>query len=85
MKKVTAGEFKKQTGEYQEMAQREPLTITKHGRPSLVLLSFDEYQKLTGQPTRIMHVSELSDTDADTLRNIKMPSKYDHLNDLMED
>lgn len=84
MKRVTAGEFKKYTGKYQDMALSAPITITKHDRPSLVLLSFNEYQKLTGNTQRALHVSQLSDDDIDAIAASRVPEKYDHLNDELE-
>jgi len=85
MKKVSAKDFKNQIGKYQDMALAEPITITKHDRPSLVLLSFDEYQKLTGNTRRSLHVSQLSDKDLEAIAKARVPAEYDHLNDEVED
>lgn len=43
---VTANEAKARLGAMLEMAQREPVTITRHGRPSAVLLSAVDYEKI---------------------------------------
>ena len=43
---ITAAEFQKQFGRYREIAIREPVSVTHHGRESLVLLSADEYRRL---------------------------------------
>lgn len=53
MKKVSAAEFKRKTGAYQDMALSEPVMITKHDRPTLVLLSYAEYQKLAGAAKKV--------------------------------
>ncbi len=45
MTKVTASELQKNFGKYQAHAQREPVTVTSHGRDSVVLLSVDEYDR----------------------------------------
>jgi prevent-host-death family protein len=47
MVRVTAGELQKQFGTYSEAAQREPVTITKHGRDSLVLVSSETFEKMS--------------------------------------
>jgi len=47
MKTVKSTDFQNSPGLYQDMARVEPIVITKHNRPSLVLLSFLDYQKLT--------------------------------------
>jgi prevent-host-death family protein len=43
---ITAAELQKQFGRYREAAIREPVSVTHHGRESLVMLSADEYKRL---------------------------------------
>ncbi len=50
--RVSAADVQKQFGIYSETAQREPVTITKHGRDSLVLLSAKAYERLKSMDTR---------------------------------
>ena len=45
MAEVTASEFQKNFGQYKEIAQREPVSITSNGRQSVVLLSREDYQE----------------------------------------
>jgi len=45
MKSFTALEAKNRLGQVIDAAQREPVTITRQGRPSVVVLSADEYQR----------------------------------------
>ncbi len=52
MVRVSAAELQKQFGTYSEKAQREPVTITKHGRDSLVLVSAEAYERLKSFDTR---------------------------------
>ncbi|PIR38093.1 MAG: hypothetical protein COV35_07590 [Alphaproteobacteria bacterium CG11_big_fil_rev_8_21_14_0_20_39_49] len=42
---VTASEFQKNFGQYKELAQREPVSVTSNGRESVVLLSATEYKE----------------------------------------
>ena len=51
MARVTSAQFQKRFGTYSEMAQREPVTITNHGRDSLVLVSTTEYAWLKAMAT----------------------------------
>ena len=44
MTTVTALEAKNRFGKLLEMAQRGPVTITKNGRPSAVIISADEFE-----------------------------------------
>ena len=50
MTRVTATEFKNNIGAFSDAAMQEPVIITSHQRDRLVLLSADEYQRLTGTP-----------------------------------
>ena len=49
---VTSAEMQKQFGRYREIAQREPVSITNHGRESLVMISADEFKRLKALDTR---------------------------------
>ncbi|MGI9415324.1 MAG: type II toxin-antitoxin system Phd/YefM family antitoxin [Hyphomicrobiales bacterium] len=46
MVKVTSAQLIKHFGRYHDAALREPVTVTKHGRDSVVILSADEYYRL---------------------------------------
>jgi len=45
MKTVTALEAKTRLGEVLETAQRQPVSITRNGRPSVVMISAESYQR----------------------------------------
>lgn len=45
MKTFTALDAKNRFGQVIDAAQREPVTVTRQGRPSVVILSADEYQR----------------------------------------
>lgn len=85
MRKVSSGEFQRETGKWQDLALREPIAITKHQRPAYVLLSFEEYKRMTGKSRRSLHVSELSDEDLAELAKSKVSEKHNHLNDELDD
>jgi prevent-host-death family protein len=53
MTRVTATEFKNNIGAFSDAAMSEPVIITSHQRDRLVLLSADEYRRLTGVPEGI--------------------------------
>ncbi len=82
MPKVSLAEFRRESARYQEMAQREPIALTKRDRPSLVLLSFEEYMKLTGNTRRALHPSQLSDETIAALAQSRVPDEFKHLDDL---
>ena len=47
MKETAATEAKNRFGQLIEMAMSEPVAIEKKGRPVAVVMSFDEYKRLT--------------------------------------
>ncbi len=49
MKMVTSVEAQNRFGELLDNAQREPISITRHGRPIAYILSSDTYQTLTNE------------------------------------
>lgn len=53
MPRVTATDFKNNIGTFSDAAMSEPVIITSHHRDRLVLLSADEYRRLTGVPEGI--------------------------------
>lgn len=72
---VTSAEFQRNFGRYRETAIREAVTITNHGRDSLVLLSADEYRRLKKRDREVLHVSELSDQDIESIRTAEIPAE----------
>ena len=48
MIEVSATEFQRNIGKYQDTASNEPVTITRQGRSQWVLLSANEYERLKG-------------------------------------
>ena len=67
MMRVTSTELQEKFGKYRETAMREPVSITAHGRDSLVLLSAEEYKRLKRRDRQALLVSELP---SDELRDM---------------
>lgn len=61
MTRVTATEFKNNIGAFSDAAMSEPVIITSHQRDRLVLLSADEYRRLTGV------TEDISDSDKERI------------------
>jgi prevent-host-death family protein len=78
---VTSAEFQKAFGRYRETAQQEPVTITHHGRESLVLVSAREYRRLKQLDREALYVWELPEEDVQELAAAEAPkeaARYDH-------
>jgi prevent-host-death family protein len=72
---VTSADFQKNFGRYRETAIREPVTITNHGRDSLVLLSADEYRRLKSRDREVLLASELSEADLEAMLSAEIPEE----------
>jgi prevent-host-death family protein len=68
MQTVNASEFQKRMGEFSDIARREPVAITRHGRASLVLLSAEDYDRLKRFEERATRVVRLVDLPEETLQ-----------------
>lgn len=81
MIEVPATEFAKNFGRYRELAQREPVAITSHGRKSGYFVSeqeFDEFQSLKARARRALHISELSDETIAAIGAARVDPEYEH-------
>jgi prevent-host-death family protein len=73
---VSAAEFHRNVGVYQDIALTKPVTITKNGRERTVLLSAQEYARLKRRDRRVIGAGELSEHQVDAIRNARVPDQY---------
>lgn len=72
---ITAAELQKQFGRYREIAIREPVSVTHHGRESLVVMSADEYKRLKAMDDRQAYFAhELPDDLKQALESATPPA-----------
>ncbi len=82
--RVTASEFQKEYGRYSTLAKRQAVTITNHGRPELVVLDAEEYERLRRLDTRVaMPVERLSEAELDELERSEIPEETKKLDILV--
>lgn len=60
---VTAAEVSKNFGAYQDAAVRDPVIITKNGRPRTVLMAYDDFMRLSRRDRRVQLTTELTDEE----------------------
>ena len=70
---VPAAEVKKNFELYQDRAQHAPVTVTHHGRPSVVILAADEYERLCRLDRHALSVTELDEADIDAIAAARIP------------
>lgn len=78
---VTSAELQKSFGRYREAALKEPITITNHGRESLVLMAAEEYRLLKRRQRRVMGLEDFSDSDLMAIEASESPAEavsFDH-------
>jgi prevent-host-death family protein len=73
---VTARDVQKMFGRYHDQALAAPVTVTKYGRPSVVILSAIEYERLRKLDRQALAVSELSDSDIESIRAARIPKRH---------
>lgn len=82
MVKVTAAELQRQFGRYRDLALKEPVLVTHHGRDSLALISAEEYKRLKSNDDRqALYPWELSDEIVEALESVEVPeesARFDH-------
>ena len=71
--RVTSAEFQKGFGRYRDAALRQPVTITNHGRESLVLMAAEEYRRLKRRERRVMGLEDFSDADLEAIEASQPP------------
>ena len=83
--KVTAAEFHRNIGAYQDIALTKAVTITKNGRDRTVLISAEEYTRLKRRDRRVIAAGELSERHVVALRAAKVPDQYADLDRELQD
>lgn len=77
---VTAAAVSKNFGAYQDAAVREPVIITKNGRPRTVLMAYEDYLRLAKRDRRVDLTAAISDDELATIEASMMETGLDHLN-----
>ncbi len=62
-KTISSREFNQDTGSAKKAAKKGPVFITDRGRPVHVLLSIEEYRKLTGSSANIVELLAMSGSE----------------------
>lgn len=77
---LSSREFQQNANQAQKAARSGPVFITNRGKPTQVLLSIEEYQRITGQRRSIvaaLSMPGLSDIDLEFPRSRELPRPAD--------
>jgi len=84
MLSVSAAEFQRHFGRYQDEALKQPLSITRNGRERLVVLAVEEYERLKRRDRGVFRTEELSDAELQAITEGGMDPRHYHLNAELE-
>jgi len=88
MREVTASEFARNFGLYREIAQRETVAVTSHGRTTGYFVSaveYDDLQRLKALMPRTRAVEDLAATEIEEITLASMSERHDHLDALLDE
>jgi prevent-host-death family protein len=81
MVRVSASEFSKNVGHFQDVALTQPVTVTRNGRDRTVTISAEEYLRLKRRDREVMSLDDFTQEDLSAIR-AATPSRasaaYDH-------
>ncbi len=78
MIKVSAAEFQRNIGRYQDLALTQAVTFTRNGRERTVLLSVDEYQRLKRRDRQVLSLADFTDADIAALETTRAPDAAEY-------
>jgi prevent-host-death family protein len=83
--RVSSVEFLKKYEALSDTALNEPVTITRNGRDRLVLVSAEEFQRMSRYAPRARRIEELTDDELAMISQARVAPEHDHLNALLDD
>lgn len=73
MIKVSAAEFQRNIGRYQDLALTQAVAVTRNGRERTVLISVDEYQRLKRRDRQVLTLGDFTAEDIAALEGARAP------------
>jgi PHD/YefM family antitoxin component YafN of YafNO toxin-antitoxin module len=81
---VSAAEFQRNFGRYQDEALKQPLSITRNGRDRLVVLAVEEYQRLKRRDRVVQRVTDMTPAEVEAITSTEMDDRHAHLDALLK-
>ena len=76
---VSAALVSKNFGAYQDAAVREPVIITKNGRPRTVLMAYEDFVRLSKRDRLVQRTTELSEAEIAAVEASEMEPGHENL------
>jgi len=71
---ISSADAQKNFGRYREQALEEPVVVTQYGKPSVVILSALEYERLKDLDRRVMLLDEMTDAEIEEMAESEIPT-----------
>jgi prevent-host-death family protein len=81
MIKVSAAEFQRNIGRYQDVALVQPVAVTRNGRERTVMISIEEYHRLKRRDRQVLELADFTEADIAALEETRAPQSsraFDH-------
>ena len=85
MVRVASSEFGKEIRRYQDLALSQPVIVTGDGLDRTVLISAEEYFRLTRRDRQVFASGELPAEMVEAVASTRMDERHNHLNELVKD
>ena len=79
MPQVSSADVQKNFGEYRVIAEGRPVHVMHYNKPSVVILSADEYRRLKARDKVPMATEDLPEWLVEQIAASEMDPKYSHL------
>jgi prevent-host-death family protein len=83
--RVSSAEFIKNYGTLTDKALSEAVTITRNGRPRLVLMSAEEYDRLKRRDRRAVSIEDITEDDLKLIEASVMEAGHEDLDKELKD
>jgi prevent-host-death family protein len=83
--RVSTADFIKHYSSLADRALAEPVTITKHGRDRLVVVSAAEYERLRKRDRQVFQSADLPDRVLELIAQAEVPGEFAHLDSELKD
>lgn len=81
MAQVSSGDVQKNFGNYRLMAENEPVHVTHYNKPSVVIISAVEYERLKKRDRKAMATEDLPEWLVDRIATAEMDHEFAHLDE----
>src|SRR5207245_7323200 len=84
MIRVSAADFQRNIGKYQDLALTQPVAVTRNGRERTVMISIDEYHRLKRRDRQVLGLEDFTDADIAALEQARAPEAAKAADDKFE-